>query len=46
MAAINMQIPDDLKAAIDAQAAAEMRTLKAVVIRALEQYLAAAERAA
>lgn len=40
MGAINILIPDSLKARIAAQAAAEQRTIKAVVVRALEAYLA------
>jgi predicted transcriptional regulator len=40
MAIINIVVDPELKAAVDAQAAAEQRTLKAVVVRALEAYLA------
>ena len=43
MAAVNIQIPESLKAHLDAQAASEQRTIKAVVVRALEQYLAESE---
>jgi predicted transcriptional regulator len=40
MPEIHIVVDPALKAAVDAQAAAEQRTLKAVVVRALEAYLA------
>lgn len=40
MAVINIVVDDEVKAKLDAQATAEQRTLKAVVVRALEQYFA------
>ena len=40
MAIIHIVVDPALKARIDAQAAAEQRTIKAVMVRALERYLA------
>jgi len=40
MVLLKAYIPEDLKARVDACAAKEQRTIKAVVVRALESYLA------
>lgn len=39
MPIINLKVDDETKAAIDARAAEENRTLRAVMLRALEAYL-------
>ena len=41
MPEIHIVVDDEFKAALDAQAAAEQRTMKAVVVRAIEAYLEA-----
>jgi predicted transcriptional regulator len=43
MGSIHILIDDALKERLDTQAAREERTMKAVVVRALERYLAAEE---
>jgi predicted transcriptional regulator len=43
MVLLKAYIPEGLKARVDACAAEEQRTIKAVVVRALERYLAEAE---
>ena len=44
MKAINVQVSDELKERIDAAAHREHRTQKAIVVIAVERYLAEAEK--
>ncbi|MCL4367687.1 MAG: hypothetical protein M1337_00695 [Actinobacteria bacterium] len=44
MAAINIQVDDELKARLDAEAARQMRSQRAVVILALTRYFADLDR--
>lgn len=44
MAAINIQVDEELKARLDAEAARQMRSMKAVIVMALARYFADLDR--